>query len=71
MHYISKSIKCLSGNVEDDTTPMLVNDLDIRITNGTITYYPWKLGGLSNPSAAATTGDNRVDNVEKIQFPVI
>ncbi|MFK7747463.1 MAG: S8 family serine peptidase [Kordia sp.] len=58
----------ISGNVADDMTPMLVNDLDIRITDGTTTYYPWKLGGLFNLHGAATMGDNRVDNVEKIQF---
>ncbi|MGH1383115.1 MAG: S8 family serine peptidase [Kordia sp.] len=58
----------IPGNIEDDTTPMLVNDLDIRITNGTTTFYPWKLGGLFNLHGAATMGDNRVDNVEKIQF---
>lgn len=49
----------------DDTTKMLVNDLDMYIVSDSGTYYPYKLDG-SNPSAAATTGDNDVDNVEKI-----
>jgi subtilisin-like proprotein convertase family protein len=62
-----------SGNLPDnDPTPALVNDLDIRVTgNGATTYYPWKL--QSNPnSLAIRTGDNNVDNVEviKIDTPV-
>ncbi len=50
----------------DNPTPALVNDLDIRITKNGTTYYPWKLNP-ANYSAAATTGDNTVDNFEKIQ----
>ncbi|WP_461788442.1 S8 family serine peptidase [Pedobacter sp.] len=42
----------------------LINDLDIRISDGT-TYLPWVLDP-ANPSAAATTGDNFRDNVEQI-----
>jgi hypothetical protein len=51
------------------TTPMLVNDLDLRIehfVSGTI-YEPWVLDG-ADPSAAATRGDNTVDNVEVIDI---
>ena len=50
----------------DNPTPALVNDLDIRITKNGTTYYPWKLNP-ANLSAAATKGDNTVDNFEKIQ----
>lgn len=53
----------------DDRTPMLVNDLDLRIidanTNMPISTLPWKLDP-ANPSSAATRGDNNVDNVEQI-----
>lgn len=45
----------------------LVNDLDIRIKQGTKTFFPWKLNG-SSPSDPATRGDNDVDNVEKIEI---
>jgi len=46
--------------------PALVNDLDIRITRATSTFYPWKLD--PNPVNLATrTGDNNVDNVEVIK----
>ncbi|HWD90426.1 MAG TPA: S8 family serine peptidase [Mucilaginibacter sp.] len=51
--------------VINDRTPKLVNDLDIRISDGTKTYMPWVLDP-SNPSASATTGDNIVDNVEQV-----
>jgi len=55
------------GQTVDDRTPMLVNDLDIRLinSNGTV-YYPWKLDP-DNPSAAATQTDNAIDNVEKVE----
>lgn len=48
----------------DDNTPDLVNDLDIRITQNDDAFFPWKLNP-DNPAAAATKGDNTVDNIEK------
>lgn len=51
----------------NDPTPALVNDLDIRITKNTTTYFPWKLN--SDPSLPAIrTGDNSVDNVEQVKI---
>lgn len=50
----------------DDTTSNLINDLDLRILDsGGNASQPWILDP-SNPSAAATTGDNFRDNVEKV-----
>ncbi len=50
----------------DPPDPMLVNDLDLRITRNTTTYYPWKLD-RNNPSAAATNNsENNIDNVEQV-----
>ncbi|MDO3626985.1 S8 family serine peptidase [Mucilaginibacter sp. BT774] len=49
----------------NDRTPKLVNDLDIRISDGTTTYLPWVLDP-NNPSATAATGDNIRDNVEQV-----
>ena len=50
----------------NDTSHMLVNDLDLRLINTSLQkYYPWKLKG-STPASAATKGDNIVDNVEKV-----
>ncbi|MCG8475955.1 MAG: GEVED domain-containing protein [Cytophagales bacterium] len=54
------------ANTNDLATPALVNDLDVRVTQGGTTYYPWKLDP-ANPSAAATKGDNIVDNIESIK----
>lgn len=63
----------LPGNVNNgtlpanDITPALINDLDIRITRNTTTYFPWKLN--SDPSLPAIrTGDNAVDNVEQVKI---
>ena len=47
------------------TGPILMRDLDVRLTKDGVTYYPYKLNPAS-PSAAATTGDNNKDNVEQI-----
>lgn len=49
----------------NDRTPKLVHDLDMRIESNGTTYYPWKLNP-DTPAAAATQGDNIVDNVEQI-----
>lgn len=55
------------GTYLNDPLPMLVNDLDLRITgpDESVTY-PWKLN-VASPAAAAITGDNVVDNVEKAE----
>lgn len=55
----------LADLVLNDRTPMLVNDLDLRVSNGTTTYYPWKLNPEA-PSDAATQEDNFVDNTEQV-----
>ncbi len=49
----------------NDRTPKLVNDLDIRISDGTTTTLPWVLDP-ANPANAATRGDNIRDNVEQV-----
>ncbi|WP_439881063.1 S8 family serine peptidase [Pontibacter sp. MBLB2868] len=45
----------------------LLNDLDIRVTKGNTTYLPWTLDP-EEPSLPATTGDNKLDNVEQIKI---
>ncbi len=58
----------------DDRTPMLVNDLDLRLTRDAdlVTFYPWTLDP-DNPSGRATPcdqmNDNVVDNIEQIVLP--
>jgi hypothetical protein len=54
-----------TAGVINDRTPKLVNDLDIRVTDGTTIYKPWVLDPNS-PANAATTGDNIRDNIEQV-----
>jgi hypothetical protein len=49
----------------NNRTPKLINDLDIRISDGSTDYLPWVLD-FNNPANAATTGDNIRDNVEQV-----
>jgi hypothetical protein len=51
--------------VINSRTPKLVNDLDIRVSDGTNVFKPWVLDP-DHPSTAATTGDNIRDNVEQV-----
>ena len=44
------------------TTPVLVNDLDIRVTKGGSTFNPYRLTGVNSNS----TGDNNVDPFERV-----
>lgn len=54
--------------INDLNTSMLVNDLDLRISDdGGATFFPWKLNPLT-PVAPAIQGDNTVDNIEKIEI---
>jgi subtilisin family serine protease len=53
------------ANALNNRTLRLVNDLDMRCSDGSKSYLPWILDP-NNPSAAATTGDNFRDNVEQI-----
>jgi hypothetical protein len=46
---------------------MLVNDLDLRITRGPATWFPWVLNPAA-PAAAASKGDNFRDNVEQVEI---
>jgi Subtilase family/GEVED domain/Secretion system C-terminal sorting domain len=56
-----------SDNV-NNRTPRLVNDLDIRISDGTNNYLPFILNP-DKPADLATRGDNFRDNVEQILIP--
>ena len=50
------------------TTPMLVNDLDLRIIGpGNTVYEPWGLDP-ANPATPASRGDNARDNVEVVMI---
>jgi len=49
----------------DPADIVLVNNLNLTVSSEGVTTFPYKLSA-SNPSAAATTGVNNVDNVEKV-----
>jgi len=55
----------VTTNILNNTTKMLVNDLDLRITSGSATWQPYVLDP-KHPGNAATTGDDALNNVEKI-----
>lgn len=62
-----------AGTAQDgqvnSTTPALVNDLDIRITDASNNVYlPWKLDMTQLPNAIK--GDNTVDNIERVDIDV-
>jgi len=54
-----------TANALNNDLLRLVNDLDMRASDGETTYYPWVLDP-AHPALAATTGDNFRDNVEQI-----
>jgi subtilisin-like proprotein convertase family protein len=59
------------ANGANDATPVLVNDLDIRVTRNGNSFFPWRL--TADPtSPAMRNADNNVDNLElvKIDTPV-
>ncbi|WP_081988197.1 S8 family serine peptidase [Psychroserpens jangbogonensis] len=60
-----------ASGAEDDTTPRLVNDLDLVLEDqGGNLFYPWRLipGLNSSPAIRFTTNDT--DNVEKVEVDV-
>ena len=55
----------VADNNLNSSTPVLVNDLDIRVTRNSDTYLPWRLD-FFNPTGDAIKADNNVDNVERV-----
>ena len=51
-----------SDTTVNNHTPVLVNDLDIRVSNASNTYTPWKLTSVT----ANAKGDNIVDPYERV-----
>ncbi|WP_273213633.1 S8 family serine peptidase [Runella zeae] len=52
----------------DNRSPKLINDLDLRISDGTTENLPWILDP-NQPANLATKGDNIRDNVEQVLIP--
>ncbi len=54
------------SSLDDPTDILLVNDVDVSVTDPDLTSrQPWTLD-KSNPDNSATTGDNDVDNIEQV-----
>jgi hypothetical protein len=61
----------LSSGGNDNSTPMLVNDLDIKISDSTNIYEPWVFtpnDTFNNFTDEPTKGDNFRDNIERIDI---
>ena len=58
-----------NGSVNDQT-PRLVNDLDLRISDGSTTFLPWKLNFDSGSGYSNSKADNIVDNIERVDIDV-
>lgn len=59
----------LPNAIFNDPTPMLINDLDLRVLADTLVYFPWRMepnATFDNYTAAAGKGDNYRDNTEII-----
>jgi len=57
-----------NGTAEDNRSPRLKNNLDLKILKNGQVYYPWKLN-VEDPVAGATNNsDNDVDNIEKVEI---
>ena len=57
----------IATNAVNNRTPRLINDLDVRVSDGKTTSQPWTLDP-NNPANAATPGDNIRDNIEQIRI---
>lgn len=55
-------------DANDPTDTLLINDLDLTVSDpNSVAYQPWKLDP-SNPNLVASHGDNDVDNIEQIKI---
>ena len=55
----------LTSTTPNITTPVLVNDLDARLTQAANTFYPWR---LTSVNTNANNTENNVDNIERIDI---
>ncbi len=55
----------INASVLNNRSPRLINDLDVRVSDGKNTFMPWVLD-VANPAAPATRGDNTADNIEQV-----
>ncbi len=59
-----------STSAHDSRTPVLVNDLDLKVTGPSGDHYPFRLS-YANPEAnAVANAENNIDNVEQVFIEV-
>lgn len=56
------------SNQLNNTTPRLVNDLDLRLTKDGVDYLPYRLVYSETTGFTTVKGDNHVDNIERIDI---
>ncbi|WP_297332056.1 S8 family serine peptidase [Flavobacterium sp.] len=56
----------VNSGSNNSTTPVLANNLDVRVTKGGETFFPWRLNNIVD--LAPIKADNNVDNVEVIEI---
>lgn len=56
----------INNGSNNSTTPVLANDLDVRVTKDGETFFPWRLNNIVD--LAPIKADNAVDNVEVIEI---
>ena len=55
-----------NNSIVDLATPVLVNNLDLRLFKDGVEYFPWRLGATH--TSPAIKADNNFDNIEKIEI---
>ncbi|MGB0279625.1 MAG: S8 family serine peptidase, partial [Flavobacteriaceae bacterium] len=64
---LTATLSWYDPHADENATATLVNDLDLRITQESTTYFPWKLP-TDAQQATAVLGDNSADNLEQIKL---
>tara|TARA_R110002074_G_scaffold402172_1_gene604269 strand:- start:115 stop:2082 length:1968 start_codon:yes stop_codon:yes gene_type:complete len=65
-----RGVVVASSETPNNQTPVLVNDLDLRLMKDGTTFFPWKLNFSPTTGFSNTKDDNIVDNVERIDIEV-
>lgn len=52
----------------NDSSPKLVNDLDLRVIKDGVEFLPWKLNYDPVSGFSNSKGDNAVDNIERVEI---
>lgn len=56
------------SNDNDNRSPRLKNNLDLKVLKDGTTYYPWRLNPDFPTDAAVNDFDNNVDNIERVEI---